>query len=142
MTACHLILPTTIKNVQKCLNVCQIGKPVARLRIQNQNISILEVAEGVLGAENICIKETVMSQILRSKLVTTKTPHKCWGCTKEYPAGTRMEFSVCVDMGKVFSSYYCPTCQNYIYKTQYFSQGDEVCFGELCQNYDYPEGEL
>lgn len=83
-----------------------------------------------------------MSQILRSKIVVTKAPHKCWGCTQEYPAGTRMEFSVCIDTGKVFNSYYCPTCLKYINKTQYFSQGDEVCFGELYQNYDYPEGEL
>ena len=47
---------------------------------------------------------------IRSKDVKTRKAHHCWGCGREFPAGSQLEANVCVDDGKASTSYWCPVC--------------------------------
>ena len=48
--------------------------------------------------------------ILENKMVTTRKPHNCWGCTKEFPAGTEMGFMKGADAGVISRSWWCDDC--------------------------------
>lgn len=50
-------------------------------------------------------------ELLRSKEVKTLKPHRCFGCSREFPKGTKMKFEVWVDEGSAYNSYLCKTCQ-------------------------------
>ncbi|HBG21971.1 MAG TPA: hypothetical protein DDW83_01805 [Peptococcaceae bacterium] len=73
-----------------------------------------------------------MSDILRWQEVKTRKPHKCWGCDKEYPAGTQMISAAYADGGTVFGGYWCKTCQEYMHR--HFESGDECEQGEIYEN--------
>ena len=68
---------------------------------------------------------------LTLKIVKTRKPHKCWGCGKEYPAGTRMKYSVTVDQGDFNSSYWCDSCEEILSKLKSLEYEDGLAFGEL-----------
>lgn len=70
-----------------------------------------------------------MSEILSSKDVVTRKPHKCFGCNKIYPVKTSMCRQAIQDCGTVFTSYLCDTCEEVIART--FECGDEFGEGEL-----------
>ena len=55
-----------------------------------------------------------MSDVLHSscKVVTTRKRHRCPGCAITWPAGTEMFKVVGVDMGTIFSTYWCSPCDN------------------------------
>jgi len=48
--------------------------------------------------------------VLSHKKITTHKPHKCWGCTKEFPKGTAMWRCVNRD-GTLITTYWCEPCQ-------------------------------
>lgn len=70
-----------------------------------------------------------MSDILRWQERKTRKPHKCFGCGKEYPAGSKMVNAAYVDGGSVFSDYLCPVCEEYMRRN--FEPGDETGYGEI-----------
>lgn len=69
-----------------------------------------------------------MSTILRSKEVITRKSHKCFGCNRSFPKGTKMLSEGIADAGTVFNCYLCPTCVEIMYDMEY---GDEFCRGDL-----------
>ena len=73
-----------------------------------------------------------MSDILRWHEVKTRKSHKCWGCGKEYPAGSQMISAAYADEGTVSGGYWCETCQEYM--RRYFESGDECGKGEIYAN--------
>ncbi len=67
--------------------------------------------------------------MLSHKIVTTRKKHKCWGCAKEYPKGSRLGVINSVDQGQFHVGYWCEICREYWDK--YMSGGDEIYVGEL-----------
>lgn len=59
----------------------------------------------------------------------TRKPHRCFGCAKEYPAGSDMINAAYADGGTVDSCYWCNTCREYM--KRHFRYGDETCYGEI-----------
>ena len=49
-----------------------------------------------------------MSEVISTKVVKTRKPHVCFGCGREFPAGTEMRKDFVVDV-KAFSCYLCGT---------------------------------
>lgn len=68
-----------------------------------------------------------MAEIIGRKIVTTKKPHICFGCSREFPKRTKMERSYVVDR-TVWTCYLCPTC---IEITSLMRWGDEFGYGDL-----------
>lgn len=68
-----------------------------------------------------------MADVIGSKMVTTRKPHVCFGCGREFPPGTKMERSAVVDCG-VWTCYLCKTCINVSMELNYY---DEYGFGDL-----------
>ncbi len=69
-----------------------------------------------------------MCEVLSSKVVKTRKPHKCWGCVRVIPIGTEVLRVVSIDMG-ISSAYWCADCEKVI---------DERHDGEAC----YSQGDL
>lgn len=73
-----------------------------------------------------------MGAILRWETRKTRKPHRCFGCGKEYPAGTKMVNAAYADEGSVDSCYWCATCLEYV--RRYFEYDDEVFEHEIYEN--------
>ncbi len=54
-----------------------------------------------------------MTGFMRQKVVKTREPHICFGCGVKHEAGILMLVVVSVDMGKIFSTYWCDVCDAY-----------------------------
>ena len=50
-----------------------------------------------------------MSKAIRSKIVKTRKPHRCFGCARLFEAGTEMLKEEVVDDG-MWTCYLCNTC--------------------------------
>lgn len=50
-----------------------------------------------------------MADFQTYKDVTTRKPHRCFGCNREFPAGTRMEYRSWID-DRWAHGYFCRTC--------------------------------
>lgn len=68
-----------------------------------------------------------MSESLNPHMVKTRKSHVCFGCGREFPAGTKMERSGVAD-GGVWTCYLCETCLSITQKMKY---GDEFGHGDL-----------
>lgn len=68
---------------------------------------------------------------LKSKWVTTKIPHKCFGCGRTFPAGVEMNYLAVADKGTVYSYYLCKSCMEVIKKYNTFYV--KFCEGDLLQ---------
>ena len=79
-----------------------------------------------------------MSDILKQKQVTTRKPHNCWGCAREFPTGTVLLFIKSVDDGLIFSIYWCEVCQEVLRECADSDSDDEYNYGEVTE-YDYWE---
>lgn len=70
-----------------------------------------------------------MSRIISSKNVKIRKPHYCFGCAREFPKSTEMQYNtVIADDDYIFNAYICPTCLDVIDSMEY---GDEFCYGDL-----------
>lgn len=69
-----------------------------------------------------------MANTLSRKTLKTRRPHDCFGCAREFPAGTIMLREGVKDGGIVFTAYLCESCQAVMSN---FNFGDEFGFGEL-----------
>ena len=68
-----------------------------------------------------------MSELISTKDVVTRKPHRCFGCAREFPFRTKMQKDFIVD-GKPFTSYLCETCQEVVSKWAY---DEEFGYGDL-----------
>ena len=69
-------------------------------------------------------------ECLSQRFVKIRKPHKCWGCTVEFPAGSRMEAVVSVD-DVIFCTYWCQQCHDYVQTMEYWQCEDGFAFGEI-----------
>lgn len=66
----------------------------------------------------------------------TRKPHKCWGCCKDIPIGSVVEFTVTVD-GSFCKAYWCDVCCAVMDELDYCDKQDGFAFGDI-KNF-YPE---
>ena len=78
-----------------------------------------------------------MVEVLSSKVVTTKTPHNCWGCGNPIPIGERVEHTTCIDMG-ILSMYWCGICSEFMGTLDSYDTENGFCYGELKEMDGYP----
>jgi hypothetical protein len=67
--------------------------------------------------------------ILSERNVKTRKEHKCFGCARKMPVGTQMQCTTSPDMGKLITTYWCKTCQEYW--KEYMQPDDEIAQGDL-----------
>lgn len=77
--------------------------------------------------------------VLLDMSVTTRKPHHCWGCTKEYPAKTKMRVITNTDGGCIFTSYWCQTCMDFIETLEPYQKEDGFDYGDLLNFEEYPK---
>lgn len=77
-----------------------------------------------------------MSNLLDSRIVLTRKPHRCSGCLAEIAPKTRVSCLTATDCSKLFSYYLCLVCEEYCDK--HFAFGDTFLTGEIRAN--DPEG--
>lgn len=68
-----------------------------------------------------------MSEAIGRRVVTTRKPHICFGCGREFSPGSQMERSFVVD-DIHWTCYLCMTC---LEVAKGFRWGDEFGFGDL-----------
>lgn len=68
-----------------------------------------------------------MEQMISSKTVKIRKPHVCFGCGREFSAGTKMRKDFSVDP-QPLSVYVCESCQE---AESYMEPGDFYGFGDL-----------
>lgn len=71
-----------------------------------------------------------MMECLSQRFVTTRKPHRCWGCMQEFPVGSRMEAVVSVD-DCISRVYWCQQCHDYVQALEYWQCEDGFSFGEI-----------
>jgi hypothetical protein len=83
-----------------------------------------------------------MSEIIRDKIVITRKPHKCWGCTKDIEIGTKIQCVTCKDGKHIITCYWCDVCKEYMDKhCDFWDLEAGFGYGELRECEDYPEEE-
>ena len=75
-----------------------------------------------------------MSHTFDQRTVTTRKPHKCWGCTAEFPSGSRMVYVVSVDAGVWYRTYWCETCDDVVSSYSYNDRDAGFHFGDIKAN--------
>lgn len=70
-----------------------------------------------------------MPDILTDKRVKTRKPHRCWGCDRTIPAGSKMSLVEQVDGDGFMRTYCCATCDTYVIEND--MMGEEIMQGEL-----------
>lgn len=45
-----------------------------------------------------------------ARFVTTRKKHRCFGCAREFPEGSKMERSCLINDGMMSTCYLCETC--------------------------------
>ena len=80
-----------------------------------------------------------MGTILRYKYVTTRKPHICFGCGREFKPPVKMISAVSADGGTAQSYYLCKTCDTIV---SHMRWDDEYGFGELREEALKIEGEM
>lgn len=61
----------------------------------------------------------------------------CWGCKREFPAGTEMEVSTDIDKGKVIHAHWCIDCVCFILKLPADEAKEGFEYGGLLNYEDY-----
>ena len=70
-------------------------------------------------------------RVISKKVVQTRKPHFCWGCTNEIPSGSFVERTVCIDE-IIISCYWCSVCSLVWDNLDYHDYADDgVGFGQL-----------
>jgi len=74
-----------------------------------------------------------MSQVIRSKTVTTRKDHKCFGCYGTIPKGTAIEVSTCIGDGTVYDVRICDECNDWLSNHNFADYFDDEGFlkGEI-----------
>ena len=69
-------------------------------------------------------------ECINDKIVTTRKPHTCWGCMREFPAGSRMHRNTCVE-DEICTSYWCVVCDEIMHE---LDEEDGIEFGGIINN--------
>jgi len=71
--------------------------------------------------------------MFESQEVVTRKPHRCWGCNRVLPGGTKMQRQVDDEAGTLHATYWCLTCVEVagIDESYY---GDGCGLGEVREN--------
>lgn len=80
-----------------------------------------------------------MGTILRHKYVTTRKPHICFGCGREFKPPVKMISAASADGGRAQSYYLCDTCEHLIHKGGDIEPRKYKCAFELVSFYKSPE---
>ena len=67
--------------------------------------------------------------ILEQKTVTIRKPCRCFGCSREFQKGSRLQKITAVDQGEFLHSAWCEVCQEYW--SQCMENDDEINEGGL-----------
>jgi len=70
--------------------------------------------------------------VINAKTVKTRKEHKCWGCSFEFPKGSRLERVTVASEGSVNTAYWCDVCSGF-YKV--IDPLDGIVFGEFLTEY-------
>jgi len=81
-------------------------------------------------------------EIIADKYVLTRKPHKCWGCTLEFPLGTAMQAVTSKDGGEIGTVYWCEKCQSFMNTLDSYYMQVGFAYGELAQDDRYPTPEV
>ena len=76
---------------------------------------------------------------LQDKIVTTRKPHHCWGCTKLLPAKSEVQLVCCAEGGHISTAYWCETCREFLKTLKYYETMDGFDYGDLRNYDDYPK---
>jgi len=77
-----------------------------------------------------------MPDFIKQADIITRKDHHCWGCTFLFHKGTFMYTIISTDMGKIFTTYYCPKCQAYMNDHPHdFEDGIE--YGDFLNDEEY-----
>ncbi len=69
--------------------------------------------------------------IVSHKIVKTRKPHNCWGCTKELPIGGMVQVVTSVDDNMINSVYWCDDCRDYMDTLESVDRQFGFEYGEL-----------
>jgi hypothetical protein len=82
-------------------------------------------------------------KVLSEQWVKIRKPHHCWGCTKEYPVGTKMQRITSVDGGEISSVYWCNVCDHFILTDKNAREDNQdgfgFSYGDLRDYENYPK---
>lgn len=76
--------------------------------------------------------------MLYAKKVTTRKPHYCYGCAKEYPQGEILDRIVSSDKDGIEAYYLCGTCRDFLSDIDFYYGTDTFEYGELVKDERYP----
>ena len=76
-----------------------------------------------------------MADQLLNKIVTTVKEHKCCGCARSFPAGSKMRYTKEADEGRIVSAHWCDTCDDIITELPSYYYEDGIAFGDFIANY-------
>ena len=68
-------------------------------------------------------------EVFCGKQVKTRKAHQCFGCAREFPAGTFLYAKAMFERGEIRTYYLCEVCHEYVCRN--FSVGEELGRGEL-----------
>lgn len=71
-----------------------------------------------------------MADTFFDKKVTTRKPHRCYGCGRRFPPGTMMTRIEAVDQGGWIRSYWCAVCEE-VMRIQRGYYWDEMDIGAV-----------
>lgn len=72
--------------------------------------------------------------ILKDKIVKIRKHHSCWGCGREFPAGSTLRKVVTVDAGDFAHTYWCAVCNEMWEQRPMWLQEEGIGEGELFSN--------
>lgn len=72
-----------------------------------------------------------MCDVISTATVKTRKPHRCWGCTKLYPVGTKMDRIVSKDAGEIGTAYWCDECNKTLQTDEFWRGEDCFMYGAL-----------
>ncbi len=73
-------------------------------------------------------------ELVTQKVVKTRKPHNCWGCTLQIPIGTLIQTVTSVDGGLIVKVYWCDKCQSFMDTLDSYDTQDGFGYGELSQD--------
>ncbi len=71
---------------------------------------------------------------ISTKEVKTRKEHRCVGCNREFPKGTKMKVHT-FDYDGIDTDYWCKTCD--VYANRYWNNGEMFLPGELKEGRDW-----
>jgi hypothetical protein len=76
-------------------------------------------------------------ETLQDRKVVTRKSHNCWGCRREYPAGTTMQLITESEGNHIMNSYWCNICMDFRATLEPYQVEDGFDFGDMLNFDDY-----